>query len=205
MDNINRSHAFPAVVVVCCFILQSCAFSRRGIQMLPVTSNPAGAKVIVDGADRGGAPLYLRLKRREGHVIRIEKDGYEPCEIRITSNALPKNKEFIGSIISGSAMGVIGSALGLVAGALLGSIMVSDEDDKLSAAALGGLVGAFVGSIGLFVLVNKRGPAYELDPRRLDIVLTKAGEGRHTSFFIINTDELENVRWISICCSEGEK
>ncbi|MEW5900761.1 MAG: PEGA domain-containing protein [Acidobacteriota bacterium] len=44
-------------------------------QQIPVTSNPSGAKISVDGVEAGEAPLLLTLKKKGTHTIRIEKDG----------------------------------------------------------------------------------------------------------------------------------
>lgn len=41
-----------------------------------IQSNPQGATVKVDGANRGKTPTQLNLSSKENHVIRIEKDGY---------------------------------------------------------------------------------------------------------------------------------
>jgi len=46
--------------------------ARRRSQRIPVTSFPTGAKVIVNGVERGATPLELNLSKSEkGRVIRI--------------------------------------------------------------------------------------------------------------------------------------
>jgi hypothetical protein len=56
-----------------------CATIMSGThQEVPVNVQPAGAIVCVDGTDVGRAPLTVDLKRKEAHVLMLEKDGYRP-------------------------------------------------------------------------------------------------------------------------------
>ena len=81
----RKTKSILALIVSSVFFFQNCATIIRGTsQKIPVTSNPTGAKIIVDGEEMGYAPLNLKLKRKKSHVIRIEKQGYNPLEIRTT-------------------------------------------------------------------------------------------------------------------------
>lgn len=81
----KKTQIFLALFVLSIFFLQNCATMNRGTrQKIPVTSNPQGAKIIVDGEEMGYAPLNLKLKRKKNHIMRIEKEGFNPLEIRIT-------------------------------------------------------------------------------------------------------------------------
>jgi hypothetical protein len=55
-------------------------------QGVTVTARPAGARVLVDGAIEGLTPLELRQAKKPPHVIRIEKEGFRPVEIRMTAH-----------------------------------------------------------------------------------------------------------------------
>ena len=50
---------------------------------LAVETTPAGASVLVDGTDRGAAPLTLRLAPGN-YAVRLEKDGYRPRDFNVT-------------------------------------------------------------------------------------------------------------------------
>jgi hypothetical protein len=50
---------------------------------LVVRSTPAGARVFVDGRDRGATPVTLGELARGDHTVRIVRDGYTAAERRI--------------------------------------------------------------------------------------------------------------------------
>jgi len=80
----QRSATFPIVAVLPMFVLQGCmTILGKKTQAVSVTARPAGARVLVDGAYIGQAPVGLRLAKRPPHVIRIEREGYRPVEIRL--------------------------------------------------------------------------------------------------------------------------
>jgi PEGA domain len=53
-------------------------------QEIGVSSAPTGARVTVNGAQRGTTPLVLDLKRKNQAVISVALDGYQPYEIALT-------------------------------------------------------------------------------------------------------------------------
>lgn len=65
-------------------LFQGCvSIFGSGTQRISVAARPDEARVLVDGAYAGNAPVRLRLPRRGPHIVRIEKDGYRPVEIRL--------------------------------------------------------------------------------------------------------------------------
>ncbi|RPI14369.1 MAG: PEGA domain-containing protein [Ignavibacteriae bacterium] len=44
---------------------------------IDLSSEPSGAQVLVNGADRGKTPLNLRLKKGKEYTIEFVKEGYE--------------------------------------------------------------------------------------------------------------------------------
>jgi len=72
-------------------ILQNCSQARRPklTQDIPVTSNPVGARIIVDGEDAGQTPLTLSLKKNKSHTVRIGKEGFNPTELVIKRKLSP--------------------------------------------------------------------------------------------------------------------
>lgn len=80
-------------------------------QKVDFQSNPSGATVTVNGAERGVTPLSLKLRRKDTHVVKIVKEGYIE-ETRMTKQGY--NWWDLGSAL---LLGVIGIAIDLVSGA----------------------------------------------------------------------------------------
>ena len=59
--------------------MTSCATLFTGTkQTVQISSNPSGAKVQVDGIDRGTTPVALKLKKgNDGQTVTLKSDGYE--------------------------------------------------------------------------------------------------------------------------------
>ena len=71
----------PAVALIAA---AGCATMANGTtQRIPVTSEPAGAQVFVDGRAVGTAPTRVTVSRRSGREIRVEKAGYGPVVHRL--------------------------------------------------------------------------------------------------------------------------
>lgn len=73
-------------------------------QNVDVSSDPAGAQVIVDNNMQGVTPVTFALKRNELHNIVVKKEGFE-------DNSTRTDKEFsywiVGNILIGGAIGLI--------------------------------------------------------------------------------------------------
>jgi len=58
-------------------LLSSCAGVIKGTsQTITITSEPAGAEVLVDGLSRGVTPLTVKLKKNHYETIMVKKTGY---------------------------------------------------------------------------------------------------------------------------------
>jgi len=59
--------------------MSSCATLLTGTkQTVQINSTPQGAKVQVDGIDRGATPTSIKLKRSsDGQTITLNKEGFE--------------------------------------------------------------------------------------------------------------------------------
>lgn len=67
------------ILLVGIVLLSGCATILSGTsQTVKVNSVPSGAKVQVDGIDRGVTPAALKLKKgNEGQIITLKMEGYE--------------------------------------------------------------------------------------------------------------------------------
>jgi hypothetical protein len=65
--------------IVCMMLLTSCATIISGTkQTVQINSTPPGAKILVDGIDRGTTPAAVRLKRKhDGQAITLKAEGFE--------------------------------------------------------------------------------------------------------------------------------
>jgi len=192
-----------ALLVSSVFFFQNCATIFRGTsQKIPVTSNPSGAKIIVDGNEAGYAPLELKLKKKKkNQTIRIEKQGYDPFEIGISGET---SRSF--TLIDG----VLGGVVGMVAG-VNAAIAFLPEDVSagagITAILAGGLIGSIIGGTSAMLLDSNLGGIYNLSPKELNVTLTKIEEKHQANFIVISLERFQNIKWIRIKCadSRGEK
>ena len=186
--NIRRKQGLAAVLLAAAlFLLQSCATIVRGTtQKIPVTSVPIGAKVIVDGKDVGTAPLTLRLKRKSPAVIRIEKEGYNPREIRIIRNKPDLNAAIPGNLMLGP---FVGGAIGI-------RISGAKDIDEIPTGVV--LLSAFLTTAAFVAVDLFSGTAYSLYPEYFKVVLTPVGAIPRLEISVIDEARLRNVKWLRI-------
>ncbi len=161
-------------------------------QKIPATSNPPGAKISVDGEVKGNTPLNLHLKKTKSHVIRIEKEGYNPLEIKIRQESSSEGGwAMLGNFAAGVAVGVV----------LMEGLVTSwsNHDGHL-------FFPLFVGGmclIGFMGFDYIGGGLYELHPAELQITLTPIEGQAKTDFIVISAERLNKIKWIRIKCSES--
>jgi uncharacterized protein YceK len=101
------------VALVASLFLSGCASIMHGTtQQIGVSSAPTGARVVVNGGQRGVTPLVLDLERKGPHTLSIESDGYEPFQMSLTRSV---SGWVWGNIVFG---GVIGLAVDAATGGL---------------------------------------------------------------------------------------
>ncbi len=193
----TRSRSFfSAMTAVGILLFQcgACSFAGKP-QKIPVTSDPAGAKIFVDGKEVGAAPLNLSLKREEDHVIRIEKTGYVPVEIRLESETkrLTKFQQVVAVILSVPAGGTV---VGLLAAAIRGG------SHSHSAFETGFLVGGVLAPLGTVLLI-KQSKHPKLSPGEIKVYLDEARGSAVARVVVVDREEFRGVRWIRIACAEG--
>jgi len=89
-----------------------CATIVKGTtQEIPVSSEPTGARVSVDGSAAGTTPTTVTLSRKANHMVTIEKEGYQSESVAITKSM---GGAVAGNIIAG---GLVGWGVDAVSGA----------------------------------------------------------------------------------------
>jgi len=89
-----------------------CATIVKGTtQEVPVSSEPTGARVSVDGSAAGTTPTTVTLSRKANHMVTIEKEGYQSESVAITKSM---SAAVAGNIIAG---GLVGWGVDAVSGA----------------------------------------------------------------------------------------
>jgi hypothetical protein len=193
---VRKKAPYAAAMLAAVFLLQGCATVIRGTsQKIPVTSNPIGAKVIVDGKDMGPSPLTLRLKRKRPHVVRFELEGFNPHEIRIVR--VGPSLSTVALMIMGHAA-IVSPLVKPITLALGKNIEADNFWEALGEALLimmavdCALTGAL--TAGDFI----SGAPYSLSPETLLVALTPAGDTPHVETTEIGEAALRDVKWLRI-------
>lgn len=63
-------------IAVACSQLAACSFFGSGTQSLSISSEPAGAKVTVNGESFGTTPVIATVSRKRDASILVTKEGY---------------------------------------------------------------------------------------------------------------------------------
>jgi len=175
---------------VMAFTLQAClTLVGKRSQTVDITARPPGARVFVDGALRGEAPLTLELAKRPPHIIRIEKDGYRPVEIR-----LKKRKLWLPV--------VLGNLIWIPPIALWG-FNPDAQTPRQEFAAVFFPVLAMCVSAGAMALDGASAKSTVLDPKHVTIALEKDEGERGPRVLEWDADVLRSVRWISLATADG--
>lgn len=81
----------------------SCATVINGTtQRIPISSDPIGAQVFVDGMLVGRTPVTIEVKRKYSHLITLSADGYEEAAVQVNPVL---SAAVAGNIIAGGFIG----------------------------------------------------------------------------------------------------
>mgnify|MGYP003403367321 FL=1 len=75
-----------------------------GNEELNVSSEPAGAKVVIDGTERGVTPLATKVERKKDHAVVLTKEGFEENQSRVESHL---SWWVAGNVILGGLVGIL--------------------------------------------------------------------------------------------------
>ncbi len=182
-----------ALLVTSVFLFQSCATIMHGSsQKITITSNPSGAKIILDGEIMGITPLNLHLKKKK-HLLRIEKEGYNPLEIKIKREGTSKNGLTVaGDFIAGGALGYL----------IFSMFYSSDDPHRNLFLPLFFWGCSFSGVIALDYI---GGGLYELSPTDFQVTLTKIEDQARIDLIILEAEQFQHIKWIRIKCVDNDK
>ena len=99
--------AFPAMLLLAlCSAVSGCAtiVHLGGNEELSVSSEPAGAKVVIDGTERGVTPLATKVERKKDHAVVLTKEGFEENQSRVESHL---SWWVAGNVILGGLIGIL--------------------------------------------------------------------------------------------------
>ena len=79
-----RSRIFPVIALSLVMVgCQHIAEPPVATQAVGVASSPLGAKVYVDGIEKGVTPTTVVLEKNRDHLISIVKDGWKPVFVPV--------------------------------------------------------------------------------------------------------------------------
>ncbi len=142
--------------------------------------------------------MNLKLEKKKSHIIRIEKQGYNSLKIRITrkTSAPSVGISILGNYFSGA-----------IPGAFLGALVVSvlkGEEGKSKSKSWGAGCGVLIGWIYTIIKDFKSGANYTLSPKELNVTLSKIEGKPQTNFILIDTEHIQNIKWIRIKCADSD-
>jgi len=89
-----------AAALFCLVSLAACA-PQIAMQAVPVSTDPGGASVVVDGKPACTAPCQVSLARNQDHILTFSKDGYRQQDVLI-KRQYQTNKVLLNAINQGA-------------------------------------------------------------------------------------------------------
>jgi len=103
MNSTAATAARLSCAAVILLFASGCATIVKGShQGVPISSDPPGADVLVDGGLVGQTPLNVEMKRKNDHLVTIQKTGYRPKSIAVVKDV---GGAVWGNIIAGGLIG----------------------------------------------------------------------------------------------------
>jgi hypothetical protein len=72
---------FKLLPVIALFVVNSCSFANKSTVTVPISSNPPGATIVIDGKNYGQTPAFVELKPSKNYKATISKPGYGSANI----------------------------------------------------------------------------------------------------------------------------
>jgi len=106
MSQHHRKLLCAPLILAAYTLLSGCAtiVHLGGNEELNVSSEPAGAKVVIDGTERGLTPLATKVERKKDHAVVLTKEGFEENQSRVESHL---SWWVAGNVILGGLVGIL--------------------------------------------------------------------------------------------------
>jgi hypothetical protein len=92
----TRSTACLALLGALVALTPGCAVVTHGLhQKVDIASAPAGATVLVDGAEAGRTPLTVNLARAKSHRVELRKPGFAPAVATLVPRLTEYSNRFL--------------------------------------------------------------------------------------------------------------
>ncbi|MQY57129.1 PEGA domain-containing protein, partial [bacterium] len=182
MNPKGKTQIILASLILSALLFQNCATIYKGTsQKIPITSEPSGTMIMVDGNEIGHVPLVLKLRKNKSHIIRIEKQGYNPYEIKIMKKSSISMLAILGNYLLAGTVGYIS--------------MVSPTENRDN--SWWPIIGL---TLGLTLVDFLSGANFTLSPTELHVTLTKLEGKSQPNFILIDAEQFQNIKWIRIKC-----
>ncbi len=191
----TRSSA-AALTLAGLLVVQGCSqWMPKLTQEVPVTSNPMGATISVDGKPVGQSPLTLTLKKNRSHTVRIEMEGYRPTELRV----LRKMTVRAGLSVLAVPVVAVGTGLAVFLAQLIATNAEKSYKTYNRTFTTTVWISGAVATAALIVDMTS-GADHSLSPRTLDVSLTKADRPGPLRVNVIQLDaaQFQDIQWIRI-------
>lgn len=92
-----------ALTIIALSLLSGCATVVKGrTQTVPISSDPSGAEIILNHVPMGITPAQLELRRKNDHLITLQKEGYAPASVPVLKSV---GGAVWGNILAGGLIG----------------------------------------------------------------------------------------------------
>lgn len=96
-----------AIILIIMFVATSCATLFKGqTAEVRLNSAPAGARIQINGFDKGVTPASINLKRNVNHSVTFTLDGYREVNLQIEPR-FDVGTAVIGNLFSWSLFGLV--------------------------------------------------------------------------------------------------
>jgi len=93
--------------------LNACStFMNSTTQEINIKTEPANAKITIDGKKYGTTPQVVNIERGSNHVVKLEADGFDAYEMQVTRKL---SFWFWGNVLNGIIPGML---IDMVTGAM---------------------------------------------------------------------------------------
>ena len=98
-------------------------------QDIPVSTNPMGAQILVDGNPTGVTPTTIALERNKDHIVTLTKENYRQADVTVKRKY--KETSLVDAINSGVRSGMFHGDIAMGVSSGLGSMSHKEETGEM--------------------------------------------------------------------------